>query len=432
MNTSCILSSLLLLAALTSACGSSDSGPEDGPIDPGGPLLDRPAGAKYDCAVSRPMTRLSGPWGNFSLLPGDGEADAALVVAEHSGPTIGTTYNDVTWSTLGLDGQLGAKSVVSAPGAPVSPWHVSAASDGDTSTLVWGAAGLGGVYSLNSAQVDASGTVLTPASVLATSQQSAEVKIAKLDSGYALLTVENSPAGAKLSFGLLDEAGLLASPPVVIAQGSFMMAGSIASVGSHFAVSYSDNQYYESGKVSRVLFLDGDGSVLGEPFAFEDTKTFAAPSLLARGNEVLAAWSVTSGNTWYEVQEAATTIRLARFGADGKLQGKMYDLQAPVEDREAVEPLWVEMGDDVGLLWAEGEIIYICGGCVPDHSQKFVVLDGQSLIPQGKVVELANSFPSGGLLSAQAARKGDELLVVSTLTYHTWGEGASGALRCVE
>jgi hypothetical protein len=90
------------------------------------------------------------------------------------------------------------------------------------------------------------------------------------------------------------------------------------------------------------------------------------------------------------------------------------------------------MGDDVGLLWGDGSIIYVCAGCAPNHSQKFVVLDGQSFIPQSNVVELLNTFPSGGLLSSAAARSGDDFLVVSTLTFHTWGEGASGAIRCVK
>jgi hypothetical protein len=110
----------------------------------------------------------------------------------------------------------------------------------------------------------------------------------------------------------------------------------------------------------------------------------------------------------------------------------MYDLQAPVKDREAVQPTWVEMGDDVGLLWAEGGIIYICAGCVPDHSLKLVVLDGQSFAPQSNVVELVNPLPSGGLLSPATVPIGDELLVVSTVTYHTSGEGASAALRCTQ
>jgi hypothetical protein len=381
------------------------------------------------------MARLDVPWGSFSLVPGNGEAEAAVVVAEHGGPLPTSTYN-LTWSTLGLDGALGSPRVVRARTDSMIPLSVTAASDGEKATLVWSATEDSAGYALNSAQVDNAGTVVTPPSTLATLQESPDARIAKTDSGYALLSVQNGPAGGKLTFRRLDEAGKFASEPVVAAQGSYIMAGSIAAIGNHFVVSYMDNQYYESGLASRLLFLDSDGHTLGEPFAFENSVAmgFAAttPSLLVRGNEVLAAWSVSTGDRSYEKQDAATTIRLARFDADGKLQGFMYDLQAPVKDREAVQPLLLAVGDDVGLLWAEGSIIYICGGCVPDHSQKFVVLDGGTFIPQSSVSEFENTFPSGGLLSAQVAQKGDDLLVVSTLTYHTWGEGTSGALRCVE
>jgi hypothetical protein len=90
------------------------------------------------------------------------------------------------------------------------------------------------------------------------------------------------------------------------------------------------------------------------------------------------------------------------------------------------------MGDDVGLLWAEGSIIYICAGCVPDHSLKFVVLDGEDFTPRSKAVELPNTLPNGGLLSPETARLGDDLLIVSTVTYHTSAEGASGTIRCTQ
>jgi hypothetical protein len=156
------------------------------------------------------------------------------------------------------------------------------------------------------------------------------------------------------------------------------------------------------------------------------------PSLFVRGDQVLAAWSVVSAGSSFEAQDAATTIRLGRFDADGKRQGPLFDLQAPVRDRESIQPFWVGMGDDVGLLWAEGSIIYICAGCVPDHSLKLVVLDGEDFTPRSKAVELPNTLPNGGLLSPETARLGDDLLIVSTVTYHTSAEGASGTIRCTQ
>jgi hypothetical protein len=452
MKTSCVVSLLLLLVALTSACGNSDSGTGGtggggagagtggksgggtGAVDPGGPLLDRPPGTKYGCSVSRPIARLNLPWEGFSLVPGAAGADLAVVVADRNNPDPNAPGNSVTWSTLGLDGTLGAPNAVRAPTRQYLA-SVAAANGGEKSTIVWIEASPDySSYSLNSLQVNAAGAVVTPGSVLATLGRADLPKLVKASSGYALLWVGGNESSAKLTFALLDEDGKLAGTPVVLAQGLYLGAGSIAPIGDHFIVSYADYQQRDSGLVSRLLVLGSDGTASGEPIALENSAAtgFAGtvPSLLVRGEQVLAAWSIVTGDSSYEKQDAATTIRVARFDEKGERQGLMYDLQAPVEDRESVQPFWVELGDDVGLLWAEGSIIYTCGGCVPNHSLKFVVLDGENFTPRSNVVDLVNTLPSGGLLSPATARVGDDLLVVSSVTYHTSAEGASATIRC--
>lgn len=452
MNTSSVVSSLLLLVALASACSSDSgtggtggtggagsggkSGGGTGAVDPGGPLLDRPAGTKYGCSVSRPVARLNVPWASFSLVPGAAGAELAVVVADRNDPDPNAPGNSVTLSTLDLDGTLGTPRVVRAPTRQYLA-GVAAASDGEKATIVWIEASPDYTsYSLNSLQMNAAGAVVTPGSVLATLGRADQPTLVRAGSGYALLWVDGTQSSAKLSFGLLDESGKLTGTPAVLAQGPYLGAGSIAPIGDHFIVSYADYQQRDSGLVSRLLVVGSDGRASGEPIVLESSAAtgFAGtlPNLLVRGEQVLAAWSIVTGDNSYETEDAATTIRLARFDDKGERQGLMYDLQAPVEDRESVQPFWVEVGDDVGLLWAEGSIIYICGGCVPDHSLKFVVLDGENFTPRSNVVQLANTLPSGGLLSPAAARTGDELLVVSSVTYHTSAEGASGAIRCTQ
>jgi hypothetical protein len=442
MKMSRMFSRLLLLAALTAGCGSSDSGAGGaggasgtsgggsagaGAVDPRGPLLDRPSGDEYDCSVSRPITLFDLPWSGFTLVP-DADGELALVRADRNKVDPKRTGSSVTWSTLGLDGTLGSPNAVSAPTNQYLT-SVTAVRGGEKSTIVWSETlADGSSYSMNSLQVDAAGSVVTPASVLLTLGRSGGLKVVRAGSGYALLWVDGNQSSAKLSFGLLDENGKLASTPLVLAQAPYLGVGDIAPVGAGFVVSYADNGYLNSRLASRLLVLDADGSTIGEPIALEDTHG-SASSLLVRGDQVLAAWSILHGDK-REAMEAATTVRVGRFDAKGKRQGPMYDLQAPVTHRESVQPFWVEMGDDVGLLWAEGSIIYICAGCVPDHSLKFVVLDGQDFNPRSNAVELTNTLPAGGLLSPESARIGDHLLVVSTVTYHTSAEGASGTLRC--
>ena len=451
MKTSWLFSSLLLVIALSSACGGSDSGTGGsggtggtgsggksgggtGAVDPGGPLLDRPPGTEYSCSVSRPISRLNLPWQGFSLVPSPDGADLAVVAADRNNPDPNRPGNSVTWSTLSLDGTLGPPSVVREPTSQFLA-SVTAATAGEKSTIVWTEAAPDySSYSLNSLQVNAEGEVVTPRSVLATLGRSDPPTLARAGAGYALLWIDGNEMSAKLTFALLDESGKLASTPVIVAQGMYLAAGNIASIGQHFMVSYADYQQRDSGLVSRLLVLGADGRVTGQPIALENSAAtgFAGtvPSLLVRGDQVLAAWSIATGDSSYETQSAATTIRLARFDENGERQGLMYDLQAPIEDRESVQPFWVEVGDDVGLLWADGSIIYICGGCVPNHSLKFVVLDGEDFTPRSNVVEVVNTLPSGGLLSPATARSGDDLLVVSSVTYHTSAEGASATIRC--
>jgi hypothetical protein len=377
---------------------------------------------------------LSVPWSSFSLVSGAAGAELAVVASEPNNPDPNKSGNSIAWSTLGLDGKLGSTTAVRAPTHQYLA-GVAAASDGEKSTLVWGESSADGVsHSLRSVQVNGSGTVVTEASALTTLARAAGPKIARAGAGYALLWVDGSESSAKLSFCLLDERGKLAGTPVVLAQGPYLAAGSVAPIGDHFVVSYADYQYRDSGLVSRLLVLGADGSAQGEPVAFEHSAGagFAStvPSLHTRGDQVLAAWSIVSGDSSFETQDAATTIRVARFDANGERQGPMYDLQAPVKDRENVQPFWVDVGEDLGLLWAEGDIIYICAGCVPNHLLKFVVLDGQTFTPQSNVVAAVNTLPSGGLLSPETVRMGDDLLVVSTVTYHTSAEGASATIRC--
>lgn len=462
MKTSGLLSSLFLMIALTSACGSSESGGDGtggantggstggngtggtitggksgsggtGAIDPGGPLLDRPSGDRYHCSVSRPVARLNMPWGGFSLAPGSAGPELAFVQADRNNPDPNRTGNSIEWSTLSADGKLGSRAVLRMPTNQYLA-GVGLTGGDSKSTVVWTESeGTGNTYSLNSVQVNGAGNVVTQASVLTSLSRSTLPKLARVGSGYALLWSGGDYSAAKLSFGLLDESGKLATTPVVLAQGEYLEQGTVAAFGDRFVVSYTDRS--ASGLVSRLLFLDSKGSALGQPITLESGAragvfSSTTPSLLVRGEQVFVAWTVDSGDSDVEAMDAATTIRIARFDADGVRQGLMYDLQAPVRDRESVQPSWIEIGDDVGLIWSDGSIIYFCAGCVPNHSLKFVVLDGETLTPQSEVVALMNTLPSGGLLIPAVAHAGDDLVVVSSVTYHTSAEGASGTIRC--
>ena len=458
-----MFTSLVLLIGLNTACGSTDSGTGGagglgagglgaggtgaggtgaggkadggtGAVDPGGPLLERPSGARYHCSVSRPIARLAVPWGGFSLLPGDPEARLAVTGRDSTNPDPNLPANRLTLSTLSVNGKLGSPAVLRA--APIWLGEVSAAKNGEKSTVVWSeSTGDGSTAALKSLQVDDAGMIVTAESVLTAPTGTAVTpKLVSAGSGYALSWIEREGSFSALNFALLDESGKLTGSPVVLAQGTYVVPGDIASVGGHFLLSFGDARYTESGSFGQLLVIGADGHAIGAPIPLQASPgggiSLTLPKLHVRGEQVLAAWSVTSGDNSVEGQEGATTIRIARFDANGERQGLMYDLQAKVTDQESVQPFWVDFGEDLGLLWADGSIIYICGGCVPDHSLKFVVLDGQTFTPQSDVVQLVNTLPAGGLLSPEATRSESDLLVVSSVTYHTSAEGASASIRC--
>jgi hypothetical protein len=154
---------------------------------------------------------------------------------------------------------------------------------------------------------------------------------------------------------------------------------------------------------------------------------FGGASILPRGDRALVAWSVAEGG--FELSNRSAAIRVGWFAANGEPKGSSFALQAQVRDEENASPSWLDFGDDVGLFWSKGSIIYICAGCVPDHHLKFVVLDGESLTPKSALLDLPS--PSAfGLLHAKAVRREDEVLLTADVTHHVHAEGASATLAC--
>jgi hypothetical protein len=124
-------------------------------------------------------------------------------------------------------------------------------------------------------------------------------------------------------------------------------------------------------------------------------------------------------------------LRIGWFDTGGRALGATYDLQAAVFERRNVDPAWLDLGDDVGLIWSEGSATPIlCDGCTPDNRLHFVVLDGETLSPKSAVLTLNNPGTAGGLTHPQIVSLGPELLVVADVEYHTSSEGMSATLQC--
>lgn len=410
--------------------GAPNEGGESGAGEPGGEggsagvpneptgeaLLERPSEARYACSLTRPLELLELPWAQGTLLAGD---EPSLIWTSES-PV------QIAWATLGTDGVLGEPGSLAAAGESWLSW-LSAARQGDRITIVWSEAGSEPETNLMLAQVDASGAIVTPPEVLETSDGGQlRPELVAAGDGYALLWSETRESGARLRFARLDADGGLLETPKLLAEGSSVDAGTLIAAGDGFALTYSafDEEYR-----TYYLALDADGEPRRSPVPLGAGYVTSA-SLVARGDRVLAAWTHLHGG--YETQEIAINLRIGWFDADGDPRGETYELQRPIVHEQNLEPSWVEVGDDLGLVWAKGGVIYICAGCIPDDHLELVVLDGETLAPVSNVVSLSNGLTNGGLRRPEVVRTGSDLLIVPSITYHVTAEAGSATVRCTE
>jgi hypothetical protein len=133
----------------------------------------------------------------------------------------------------------------------------------------------------------------------------------------------------------------------------------------------------------------------------------------------------------FDESDIARTVHIARFDV-ATHTANLADvaLQAPVVNEENVDPKLVTVGDDIGVVWSQGGVIYICAGCMPDNHLEFVVLDGEDLTPVSELITFENDEAMGGFILPQVIHDAGDILITSTLQYHVSGEGAFGSVRC--
>lgn len=394
--------------------GGNEGGFAGVPAEPlGPPLLERPSKGEYDCEAVQELSvsKASTP---ADLLAG--AAPAVVWANEFETP-------GVYWSPIGEDGQLGASTTIKEGGWT---YRVSAATRAELTTVVWDESEDGALRQLFLAQLDAQGAVvLQPRPLVASAQAQTTPWIVSSGDGYALLFNEDE-AAPPLRFARLDAGGdLVGEPRTLPAVEGLQVSGFIA-VDDGFAVTYS--AYSGGSGGTYYLALDADGMPRRSAVLLAGGYSNSRPALLYRDGLVLTAYSHTTGG--YEESDIATTIRFGQFDPDGNPVGETYAVQAAVEDEQNVDPHWAVIGDDLGLIWGHGSVIYICAGCVPDERLEFVVLDGETFEPLSEVVTIENQQTNGGLLVPEIAVNGPELRIMSAVTYHTNGVVGTAMIRC--
>jgi hypothetical protein len=389
--------------------GGGNGGEDGGP-----PIIDRPPLDAYRCSVTRGMTKLGiENWSSPALLP----TQQGGLLARAAGQTTSV----LSWSTILADGTLGAAKTVFDGGSNFV-YGLSVAASGDRYTLAWSGSNDGRLYS---AQVDGSGSIVSaPREIVSGGSRNEQVQLVVSSSGYALAWLQTTGVQSQLRFALLDASGALSGTSRVLREGNLDLS-SLLAVDGGYLLTYHE---YGGGKTRPYLLaFDDAGTLFHDPVQLSPEGY--GGSLIRRGEEVLAAWSE---NQRSQVDEhRATILRLGRFDQKGNPLGPSAPLQAPVLDRANDDARWIALGNDVGLVWAEGKIIYICAGCFPDNHLKFAIFDGANFTRKSEVLDLPSPV-AAGLTNPQIVGPSANLLLVSSITYHVSAEGASATIACPE
>ncbi len=395
-------------------------------------VLDRPATLDVTCSVTRPPQPLglAAP----ARLRDAVALDAQLhVVWTEPAPLFEIPSENLMLASLGSDGVLQPAQVVFEPPVPGASFtKVKAIAGPDRFTVCWdhmpndeatllpgpGVTGSGAIDASSGVlQFDAADDALAAPRPFDLSHFTLDASVRATEDGYLAAWSEGSGSSSALRFARLD-AELVPQRPVaslVQGQGAVEGVADIAQNGAGVSLIYVRPAGDLHGTVYRRF--DADGAALGLPIQLKAPDAFYSGGvLLARGDETLAAWTVTEGEG-LSVDQTHTSIRLARFSADGTLQG---DVLVLASDDAGLVHTWVasfvDLGDSVGLLWTrEQKVEPACTeACRSEATVHFVVLAADDLAQHSEPVELRVEGPdSPGLGVFRSVRLGgDELLVL--------------------
>lgn len=418
--------SLMSALSLLVACGGGGDGPPVGrsPGEPVGlPVIERPVQAGHGCQLTQPLTSLGIPsWGLPALVPGK----PPLLVFHNGCPGGCDDMTDLALAPL-EDRVLGEPRPLFA-GTDGWSGIPSLAVNDQRITAVWAVSDdkLEEDVRLMLAQLNRAGDVLTPPHALPLTEVPGSFAIAASGTGYGLLwsepgEVRDDEQTTLVRFQRLDEDGEPIGATVPVLETSrWSGITDFLAVGDGFAVVLGQSSAeVEVNRTMRYLGIDGEGRPYWGPAPFADWDV----ALLRRGRRVLAAWTHSLGGG------LGSSIRIGWFGERGEPEGDTVDLRAPTFYEVHSEPAWVEMGDDVGLVWSRGFQTGTCSGCVDDHLE-FIVLDGESLEPKSEVVTV--EWPEGhySLEGSMLAADAGEVTIVTNVATHRELEGAVAGVSC--
>jgi hypothetical protein len=388
------------------------------------PVLERPVREEFSCEVTTPLASLGFGWtdGELASLP-NGAFLAWMRPSEASAPDAAVV------ASIDATGALGpVRQIATHIGSSVTRPRLAPSARGMTAAWVESVADQ--MSTLRVAELDSEGTVTkTPVTVQGLAERLTAPEIAPTADGNAFLFVNSTVdfSSSRVRFALLDaDAAIVGQVADVHTSDRAPRTGALVAVPGGFAAAFTT----AGNEVeTQVAFLDADGNLQGEPVVLGTSRPYLGQSLLVRGDELIVAFGAEDGS--YDETDLAGYVGLARFDLETRaLTAPVVRVQTPTTGEETANPVLFRVGDELGLLWSRGTIIYICGGCMPDNHLEAVVMDGDDFTPLTELVTMANSEPFGGFVRPMVAPLGEDVVVAATLQFHIAGSAASGVLRC--
>jgi hypothetical protein len=448
----------LSLVIFAAGCGSedpNDPGPDGGIADraccDGGspdageeeqPLLSRPLDRRYTCTASKPATDLSpriwfGADPTHALVASGTTAWSARFESEGQSPfEPPTVERRLVLSSVGADGTFSAPRMIEREGHSVS--------------MVADARGFGLAWTATAVHVafyDPSGDVRVAPKVLASTMgEASQAQLAASANGYGLVYgwKPDPDATGELYFLRLDQNGDEMGAPLMLARSPLPyreLGGKIVATQDGYGVIWSAPG--QTAQKSDVYFarIDLQGNLQGQAqkISNNDRMYFSSGSgigferaqlaLITRGDGFLAAWTEAYDNGLINDRKGAYGLtRIAELDREGRVTAGPHPLQRRELHVDQVEPSLLPFGDSIAVLWGKGTHIYLCGGCVPDHSIQLVLLDPATLSPRSDVVSIPPT--NGGLLRRAEAVIGDQILMTLQITFHVSANPGVAAFRC--
>jgi hypothetical protein len=420
------------VAGGTGGSGSGTGGTTGGSSGEGGgmnderPVLERPLREELTCELTTPMKNLGFEWAEGDLA----STASGAFLAWGKPAEIGSPHA-VMVASIDETGTLGASvPIATYMGSYSSRPRLATSSRG--MTLAWTEAGDNEMSRMRIAELDALGAVSkAPVTVSGLAERLSDVSVVPTATGNALHFVNTSVDYRKSSVrvALLDaDAAILGTIAELVMIGEAVAPSGGAFVATPFG--FAATSALPGLETETYLsFLDTTGPPLGDWILLGRPRPSLGVSLLVRGNELLVAFAEEDGG--YENSDIAGYIGLARFDLTSRtLAAPVVRVQTPTIGEETVNPVLFAVGDDVGLLWSRGSVIYVCAGCMPDNHLEAVIMDGDDFTPISALLTLPNEEPMGGFIKPMVTTVGEHFVVAATLRFHVSGAAASGAFRC--